>query len=293
MKVPYYRINAFYDETSSNPTRAGNPAAIVLLTAEENDKVTDAQRQSLATELNLSETSYVVCHPAEKNTFDLRWFTPSCEVSLCGHATLAAARALYASSWACKDPIIFSTRSSGKLVVSLASDDDAVLTMQFPSITERYEIPEDVKAQLLQGLQVDGHVVKQVFQSRFDTVVQLECEEDVKNLAPDFNAVKNLPKPIARGVIVCAQSASGERDAEYDLMNRFVSRFFAPKVGIDEDPVTGSAHSVLIPMYLKHGERAIAVQLSNRRGKLIVKNQGDSVEIGGKTYIVAEGMIEL
>lgn len=291
MKFPFYRINAFVDEDSPNPLRAGNPAAIVLLTEDQSRSLSDSQRQSLATELNLSETSFVTS-TSTKNTFNLRWFTPTCEVSLCGHATLAAAVAVRAAHlWLCdenNDTVFFNTMS-GTLRVSSSSTNNGLLSMEFPALKEREEVSDDFKRHLLQGLGIgETSNIKQVFQSKFDIVVEMESQKDVQDIMPDFNCLKKCP--LKRGVIACSRVGSDGSSTLKDVV--FVSRFFAPGLGIDEDPVTGSAHCVLVPMYLDNEESGISRQLSERGGKLNVRSQSDDVVvIAGHSFIVVEGSV--
>lgn len=254
---PLYQVDAFTDR----PFR-GNPAAVVFL--EEWPETT--WLQAVAAEMNLSETAFLV--PSSKG-FELRWLTPVTEVDLCGHATLASAVALWHSGRVPDgEEITFLTRS-GELVVGRAR---SLVEMSFPAIA-----PEPVEAQpgLVEAL---GVVPLWVGRSRFDDLVEVATPEEVLSAAPDLQA---LSRAEARGVILTAAGGDGD----------FVSRFFAPRVGVDEDPVTGSAHCVLGPFW---GQRLgkhelVGLQLSARGGTVHVRLAGDRVVLGGEGVVVVAG----
>lgn len=282
---PFFRINAFLDPAAPLQISSGNPAAVVLLTAEESDGLNDATRQSLAHELKLSETAFVTSTQAA-NSFHICWFTPEAEVALCGHATLAAGQALLSSGWASAGSVItFKTRTAGDLSVITREGeigDQPPLEMQFPLLSTRTAFKPEHIAQLRAALRVDASEVEDMFQTEFDTVVIARGEQVVRGMKPDMGLLRHVK---TRGVIVCAKSSG-------DAL--FVSRFFAPRVGIDEDPVTGSAHSVLAAVFLTNGETCNARQLSKRGGLLRVKRgTKDRVFIGGWTKVVVNGEVSI
>jgi PhzF family phenazine biosynthesis protein len=261
--IRYFVVDAFTDRPF-----AGNPAAVVPL-PEWRD---DAWLQSVAMEMNLSETAFLV---ANDPGFDLRWFTPKVEVGLCGHATLASALVVsHHGLQADKPEIAFSTRS-GILKAVVRQD---IIQLDFPIQPETATEPPPG---LVEALAVQP---KYVGKSQFDYLVEVETEAAVRDLAPDF---KQLSKVACRGVIVTARSA----DSRFD----FVSRFFAPAAGVDEDPVTGSAHCCLADFWQKHlgKDKFVAFQASARGGVVHVEVQGDRVQLGGQAVIVAQGELLL
>ncbi|RJR37250.1 MAG: PhzF family phenazine biosynthesis protein [Desulfobacteraceae bacterium] len=278
MKIPIYQIDAFASAVFS-----GNPAAVCILDSWLDDKVL----QGIAAENNLSETAFLV---RNREGFDLRWFTPATEVALCGHATLASAFVLFSClGW--KDELIrFRTRKSGELVVGRRGD---LLEMDFPA---RPGHATDPPAALFEALGVEKNPPRSisikggsslpramgVFGSAEDILVLLDSGKSVRELQPDFAA---LGKVECRGVIV---TAKGDR-------SDFVSRFFAPRVGINEDPVTGSAHCVLIPYWAGVlGKKSLhALQVSRRGGELFCEDRGDRVRIAGRAVLYMEGKIVL
>ncbi|MEW6624900.1 MAG: PhzF family phenazine biosynthesis protein [Bacillota bacterium] len=205
----------------------------------------------------------------EKGGFNLRWFTPNSEVDLCGHATLASAHVLWEKGILPKEQIAEFYTKSGVLTAKIA---EGWIDMNFPATPEKETKPP---AALLNALKVNPlYVGKNIF----DYIVEVENEEIVKDINPDFAALLEVPM---RGVIVTARSK------EYD----FVSRFFAPSVGINEDPVTGSAHCCLAPYWKRKLEKDlfIAYQVSERGGILKVQSIGERVIISGKAITVLEG----
>ena len=259
MKIPCYQIDAF---TSS--VLRGNPAAVCLLDAWRSD----ATLQNIAAENNLSETAFVVPRGGE---FELRWFTPTLEMDLCGHATLAAAFVLFTEHHFAGDVIRFHSRS-GVLTVARAGE---MFTLDFPSRPAiRCPEPEE----LLRGL---GAKPATVLKSR-DFLAVFDTEAEVRALRPDFAALKNLE---CLGIIATSPGDGCD----------FVSRFFAPAAGVDEDPVTGSAHCTLIPYWAARlGKNKLSArQISRRGGELFCELTGDRVLIGGKAVLYLRGEIVL
>jgi len=259
MKLTLYQVDAFADRPFE-----GNPAAVIPLETWLQDDV----MQSIAEENNLSETVFFV--PTEKG-FHIRWFTPTSEVNLCGHATLAAAYVLYNSLGYDKDRIEFDSRSG---ILSVLQK-DGWLVMDFPS---QPPVPCDTLDEIVKAF---GKTPIECLRSE-DYVVVFENESDIASIKPDMDYLKKLD---LRGVIITAESR------QYD----FVSRFFAPKYGIDEDPVTGSAHTQLTPYWSgRLGKtRLTAKQISRRGGELICELHGDRVLVSGKAVKYLEGKIEI
>jgi PhzF family phenazine biosynthesis protein len=224
--------------------------------------------QTVAMEMNLSETAFLVPRAGD---WDLRWFTPAVEVDLCGHATLASAHALWESGrLQAGAPARFHTKS-GLLTCVQRKE---WIEMDFPATAEEEaEAPEGMADAL-------GLVPEYVGRSAFDYVVEAASEETVRGLQPDHTRLKSLP---ARGIIVTSRASGGEFD--------FVSRFFAPGSGIDEDPVTGSAHCALGPFWAKRLGKAdfLAYQASARGGVVKVRVEGDRVLLGGQAVTVMRG----
>ncbi len=261
MRVPIYQVDAFTSAVFS-----GNPAAVCILDA----WISDDLLQSIATENNLSETAFLV---QTGSGFELRWFTPVTEVALCGHATLASAFVLFEyRNWPVST-VKFQTRKSGLLSVTKRGD---LLEMDFPA---RPANPRTPPAGLLEALDVKP---KGVFGSAEDLMVVLENESAVRAVQPDFDALHRVE---SRGTIV---SARGDR-------SDFVSRFFAPRVGIREDPVTGSAHCVLTPYWatVLGKSNLHAFQVSSRGGELFCSTSGDRVKISGRAVLYLEGRVIL
>ncbi|RVX45369.1 PhzF family phenazine biosynthesis protein [Nonomuraea polychroma] len=239
----------------------GNPAAVCLLET----PVTDSWMQSVAAEMNLSETAFLLGD-------SLRWFTPAVEVTLCGHATLATAHVLY-STGAATGQLEFMT-ASGTLTVNRLSD--GMITMDFPAkeVTS-VTVPEGLEKAL-------GVTPVRVGKSQLDLLVEVDSEETVRNLSPDITALSTVD---ARGVIVTAAGTDTD----------FVSRFFAPKVGVPEDPVTGSAHCALSPYWSARLGRAslVGAQLSKRGGLVQVTLDDDRVHLAGRAVTVLSGTLHV
>jgi len=253
-----YTIDAFTGE----PFR-GNPAAVCIL-----DKVRTAEwMQRVAAEMNLSETAFLL---RRDDGFALRWFTPKVEVDLCGHATIASAHAL----WLEGEPsavLLFHTKSG---MLSAARDGEWI-NLDFPA---KREERADPPPELLSSLGVKDPLY--VGRNEFDYIVEVDSEETVRALSPDHAALRHIP---VRGVIVTSRPSNGEYD--------FVSRFFAPGSGIDEDPVTGSAHCCLGPYWSSRlgKNELLAYQASERGGVVRVRIEGDRVMLGGRAYTILRG----
>ena len=261
MKLPLYQVDAFTSELFS-----GNPAAVCPLEKWLDDKTL----QGIAAENNLSETAFLVPSGAG---FELRWFTPVMEVSLCGHATLASAYVLFNVLGWPHDTISFLTRKSGVLTVTRRGE---LLEMDFPA---RPAAPVERPPGLAAAL---GAAPERVLGSAEDLLVILANEGAVRGLTPDFTALARIE---GRGIIVSASGGPGD----------FVSRFFAPAVGILEDPVTGSAHCVLVPYWARVlGKRELhAFQVSKRGGELFCGDRGDRVTIAGRAVLYLEGKVTI
>jgi PhzF family phenazine biosynthesis protein len=261
MRIPIYQIDAFTAHVFS-----GNPAAVCLL----EDWIDDRQLQGIAAENNLSETAFLV---RSADGFELRWFTPAAEVALCGHATLASAYVIFNFLDWSQDNVRFQTRKSGQLTVKRVGQR---LEMDFPARRPVDQPPPD-------GLNTAlGVQPLETYASEEDILVVLENEGRVRSLQPDINALGALA---CRGTIVTAKG----RDCD------FVSRFFAPRVGVAEDPVTGSAHCVLVPYWAdKLGKsRLHALQVSRRGGELFCEDRGERVGIAGNAVFFMEGTLTI
>lgn len=261
MAVEMFQVDAFTDQPF-----AGNPAAVCIL-----DKTRDASwMQSVAREMNLPETAFLT---RQEDGFGLRWFTPSVEVDLCGHATLASAHILWeAGLLDRREQARFHTRS-GLLTAAYSRGE---VELNFPATpAEPMNPPEGLGKAL-------GVIPTHVGKSVYDYLVEVESEDAVRNLRPDLGLLKIID---ARGTIVTARADSSPYD--------FVSRFFAPGAGIDEDPVTGSAHCCLGPYWSgRLGKKEfVAYQASERGGTVRVRLAGDRVILGGKAVTVLRGML--
>jgi predicted PhzF superfamily epimerase YddE/YHI9 len=260
MTIPLFHVDAFTDRPF-----AGNPAAVCILPSwKDNDWL-----QGVAREMNLPMTAFLV---KQADLFALRWFTPNVEVDLCGHATLASAHVLWNLGHAVVDEIRFSTR--GGILTAIRSG--AFIQLDFPLMPEEAaEAPPD----LLEAL---GTSAKYVGKNQFDYLVEVESEATLRGLTPDFNRLKTFPM---RGVIIT--SASG--DPHYD----FVSRFFAPSIGVDEDQVTGSSHCCLGVFWEKRLGKAefVAYQASPRGGVVKLRVTSDRAFLSGRAVTVASGQL--
>lgn len=262
--LPYFVVDAFTHKTFS-----GNPAAVCILEEEKSDE----WLQQIAAEFNLSETAFL--WHKQDNLWQLRWFTPSCEVKLCGHATLASAHVLARELNVNHTEILFSTLSG----ILTATINESKITLEFPKIEPKlfsriYLDRDDVGIKQLQFEALS------YYQAGEDIIVELSSEDDVLNYQPNF---EQLAKVNARGIILSAPSKNTTRD--------FVSRFFAPRAGINEDPVTGSAHCSLAFLWSKKLEKLSlrAEQLSQRRGFLDLRVNENSISLIGEAVTFAKG----
>jgi PhzF family phenazine biosynthesis protein len=263
MAIPIFQVDAFTGEPFK-----GNPAGVCLLRA----PAEAAWMQNVAAEMNLAETAFPL---AEGDGFRLRWFTPKVEVKLCGHATLATAHVLWEQGVLSPDREARFETLSGRLS---ARRDGDLIELDFPARPPLPEPPEWADA-VVGALGVKPVAIGM---SAEDVIFEAADEGTVRALAPDFAALRSLP---ARGVIVTSRAA----DRRFD----FVSRFFAPAVGVDEDPVTGSSHTVLVPYWAKKLGKTVftAFQASARGGALHLKLVGDRVKIAGRAVTVIRGEI--
>ena len=259
MNLDFHQVDAF----SSQPF-AGNPAMVYRLDAWLGDEL----MQHIAAEHNLSETAFMV---KEGGGWRIRWFTPGAEVALCGHATLAAAKVLF-DLYDEQGPRIDFICKSGALAVSREGE---LLVLDFPALTTQ---PLAVSLELEQALGVN--VISAMVADKL--LVVLDSERSVRECTPDFAALAQLPWS---GVIITARGETHD----------FVSRFFAPAIGVNEDPVTGSAHCSLIPYWSQRLKKSMlsAYQCSNRGGELHCRLEGDRVKIGGQARLVASGRLWL
>lgn len=266
LPMPMYHVDAFTDRAF-----AGNPAAVCFQT----EQRTDAWMQAVAAEMNLSETAFF--RPTEEGIWQLRWFTPHVEVDLCGHATLATAHVIWTTDMADQgETLRFMTRSG----VLSARKDGAQIVLDFPAkIAEAMPAPDGLIIAL-------GQQPIHIANNRMDWLVELADEAQVRALQPDLAALARVE---ARGVIVTARADAGKG---YD----FVSRFFAPAVGVPEDPVTGSAHCALAPYWSeKLGKTSlIGYQASARGGFVGVRMRPElpgRVELLGQAITTMQGVI--
>ncbi|GHB59670.1 PhzF family phenazine biosynthesis protein [Persicitalea jodogahamensis] len=261
MKLRLYQLDAFTDKLF-----AGNPAAVVPL----EEWISDELMQQIACENNLAETAFYV--PTEHG-FHIRWFTPTVEVDLCGHATLATAYVIFSIENYGQSEISFESRS-GTLKVTRQ---DEWLTLDFPVDTYQVAVAPPALSESMKSVESF-----EVYKGKSDYMVVLETEEQVKELKPDIFILSTVP---TRGIIV---TAPGD---EVD----FVSRFFAPQSGIDEDPVTGSAHTTLIPFWAEKLDKKVmtAKQLSARGGYLRCELADDRTLISGQVKLYLTGEISL
>lgn len=259
MSFPIVQVDAFTDTPFS-----GNPAAVCILPAQ----VDEGWMQRVAAEMNLSETAFVV---KQEDGYGLRWFTPVSEVDLCGHATLASAHVLWEKGHLDSDEtVIFHTKSG----VLTCEQKNEWIEMNFPITRESPAAPPDA---LVEGL---GLMPRYAGKNEFDYLVEADSEAAIRALAPDFQVLQTVPM---RGCIVTARSD----DPRYD----FVSRFFAPGLGVNEDPVTGSAHCCLGPFWAKRlkKEQLTAYQASARGGVVRMRILGDRIVLSGKAVTVLQG----
>jgi PhzF family phenazine biosynthesis protein len=262
MKLKLYQIDAFTDKVFS-----GNPAAVCPL----DSWLKDDLLQSIAMENNLAETAFYV---KNGDAYEIRWFTPTIEVDLCGHATLASAYVLFNYQGYADNTVTFKSRRSGVLSVERNGD---LLKLNFPTdVFIAVNLSSELKACV-------NKTPVEAYKGKTDFMLVFEREEDIRDLKPAIDQISKLP---GRGLIVTAPGDSVD----------FVSRFFGPQSGINEDPVTGSAHTTLTPYWSKRLGKTelIAMQLSQRVGHLKCRFLNERVEISGrgKEYLIGEIFVE-
>ncbi|UCE37980.1 MAG: PhzF family phenazine biosynthesis protein [Thermoplasmata archaeon] len=275
-KIPIYIVDAFTDEKFK-----GNPAAVCLL----NQRLDEGVMQKIAAEMNLSETAFLTSIEgkpiSESKNFSLRWFTPKVEVPLCGHATLATSAILFNEVGLSSEEVSYETKS-GTLTAKKVEEG---ILLNFPSNEPE---PIDPPMELLKAMGISEFEDVALAKNAKKLLVHLKNEETVRNLQPNFEKMmRATTKENIIGVI-----ATSEGSPPYD----FVSRFFAPWVGINEDPVTGAAHTVLTPYWSKmlNKQKMTAYQASERGGKLIVSLDPDNrVDLIGDVVIVSKGELYL
>jgi PhzF family phenazine biosynthesis protein len=259
MNIPIYQVDAF-----TNKVFSGNPAAVCPLRRWLDEEI----MQNIATENNLSETAFFV---KDDQSYYIRWFTPVAEVDLCGHATLASAYVIFTHLTPDIEEVVFHSKS-GLLTVTRESE---LLKMDFPSLKPE---PCTAPEKLISGL---GREPLEVWFSD-DYLALFKNEEEIRSISPDFQHLKEVG---LRGIIITAPGNSVD----------FVSRFFAPSYGINEDPVTGSAHSILTPFWAEklNKSKLHALQISRRGGELFCENSGNRVIIVGQAAEYMQGLIHL
>ncbi|MDP3353727.1 MAG: PhzF family phenazine biosynthesis protein [Flavobacteriaceae bacterium] len=258
MQLKIYQIDAF-----TNKVFGGNPAAVCVL----EKWISETLMQQIAAENNLAETAFAV---KKDDLYEIRWFTPKIEVNLCGHATLATAHVLFNYYEKEKTKLNFHSHLSGALSVSKENE---LLILDFPSDTiNKIETPK-VLIEALEKKPIE------TWKGKTDFMLVFNTQEEIESFKPDFKLLETVG---GRGVIVTAKG----NDVD------FVSRFFGPQVGVNEDPVTGSAHTTLIPYWSKVLDKTTltALQLSERKGHLFCEYKGERVNIAGNavTYLIGE-----
>ena len=257
MKLDIYQVDAFTSDLFK-----GNPAAVVPL----DSWISDDVMQNIAAENNLSETAFYV---RNNEGFEIRWFTPTIEVDLCGHATLATSFVVFERKEVAGNQVVFNSKS-GALKIDKTADG---LELDFPAtVPVIAELPSWIK-------DVGGNPIE-AYSCEDDFLLIYDSEEAIRNLTPNFTALKQVP---VRGIICSSKSERCD----------FVSRFFAPGAGIDEDPVTGSAHTKLVPYWAEvlKKEKLLAKQISKRGGELKCNLLGDRVKLSGEAKLFLKGEI--
>ena len=263
MSIPFFQIDAF-----TNTPFTGNPAAVCML----EDPLASESMQQIALEMNCSETAFL--SQRDDTTYDLRWFTPTHEVDLCGHATLASAQSLWTEGYAPTDETLQFDTASGQLMAEPTPDGG--IRMDFPAETVTPANTPDGLAEALHTPPTG------VYRNRMDVLVTVARAETVRDLQPDMDRLARID---ARGIIVTAAANDGEAD--------FVSRFFAPQVGVPEDPVTGSAHCALGPFWATKLKRRPLVgrQVSDRGGTVTVDVRDARVDLTGHAVTTLQGTL--
>lgn len=270
--MPTATLQSYHVDAFTSSPFGGNPAVVLLLQS----PTTDAWMQKFAAEMNLSETAFLL--PAEASDgfdYHLRWFTPMAEVDLCGHATLASAHILYTTQNYSDGRVLrFSTRSG---ILTAAQTDDGI-ELDFPAKREEAcPLPSEIEDSL-------GVFPVYVGRNAFDYLIEIESEILLRGLVPNLQLLKDAD---CRGLIVTARASNPNYD--------FVSRFFAPAVGVDEDPVTGSAHCCLAPYWQQRIGKTtmIGYQASKRGGLVKVINVGDRVKLIGQAVTILESSVRI
>jgi len=260
--IPTYHVDSFAERPFE-----GNPAAVCLT----DESKPAAWLQAVAAEMNLSATAFV--RPLESG-FELRWFAPKSELELCGHGTLAAAHIVWATGNAANGERIRFHTKSGVLTCEQAS---GFIELDFPSTPI---IPEESSNALVEAIGIEPSFSGR---TKFDKFLLFDSEDAIRNMNPDFDKLASIPG--TRGIIVTSLS----KDPRFD----FVSRFFSPSIGLNEDPVTGSAHCALAPFWsTRLGKSAMTgFQASRRGGTVRVTPNGDRVILGGKAITVMQGKL--
>ena len=261
-QLPIFQVDAFAERPFT-----GNPAAVIPL----DHWLGDSLMQAIAAENNLSETAFTIPSEGGDSNFDLRWFTPACEVELCGHATLAAGHILMHGG-----SVRFMTKS-GILTVSRDEDNESLLKLDLPAPALR----ETTEPELCRALGLSPRPIWLAEGCNDGTIVPVENEEEVRSITPDFVALRS----IHRMAIVTAPGDTQD----------IASRVFVSYCGIDEDPVTGSAHAALAPYWAKRlgRDRFSALQASKRTGLLDCELRDDRVILGGHAVTVIEGYFQI
>lgn len=264
MKIPIFQVDAFTEKLFG-----GNPAAVCPLTCFTSDEIL----QNIALENNLAETAFFV---QDGDDFNLRWFTPAIEVDLCGHATLATAHVLWNHLNYSKEEIHFNTRSGILKVIRITNSE---YLMDFPSDNPIRVLEKQIINIVQSGLKAE---IKELYKGKDDYMAILNSERDVINLEPDFRTIATLP---SRGLIASSPGSISD----------FVSRCFYPQSGIDEDPATGSAHTLLTPYWSMNlrKNKMTAFQLSSRKGKLKCIYKGNRTAILGHAITFLQGEIQI
>lgn len=273
--IPLFQVDAF----SSSPF-GGNPAAVCVL----DEFLPDGTMRKIAMEMNLSETAFITTagkgHHRETDSYSIRWFTPMVEVPLCGHATLAASHVLFHEIGTGGTRISFQS-ASGPLSAELSREG---ITLDFPADDP---LPSEAPEEVLRAMGIVAPIDVQIARQALMLLVRVENEDDVRKLSPDFGAMLLADRGEEKyeGVIVTSLSS------RYD----FVSRYFGPWEGLDEDPVTGSAHTVLAPYWsgIIGKKNFRAFQASSRGGELALRLTGDRVKISGDACVVFRGELVL
>ncbi len=262
MKLKITQVDAFAEKVFS-----GNPAAIIVL----ENWLEATLMQQIALENNLSETAFLV---KEEAGYHIRWFTPNVEVDLCGHATLASAKVLFGQQEFPGNVITFNSKSG---LLKVTKETNGKLTLDFPATP--FALVSDPPASILQALKIDRATI---YKGSFDYMAVVQHQRQIETLAPDFNLLSTLQ---SRGIVVTAPGDEAD----------FVSRCFFPQSGINEDPVTGSAHTMMTPYWAKElkKNKLYAVQLSSRRGNLECELAGERVYISGNAITYLTGEIEV